>query len=234
MARSRHIGSRFGKLLVIDVHEVRKEKGQHRQVMRTRCDCGEERLVYMTTLQQGGCKACVRCARPPRDTAYAAHPLYSRWNAMRARCNHANHRQYGHYGGRGIKVCARWDVPGPEGFNNFLADMGPCPAGMTLERVDVEKGYSPGNCVWAGWVDQGNNRRNNVRVTVRGETRTLSQWARRLGTTTSRFEFALRYGYSWVEIIEKVIAANGRSVRWQPAGTRKRPDQSYRAARPKD
>lgn len=74
---------------------------------------------------------------------------------MRQRCNNPNSKVYVHYGGRGIKVCKRW-----QRFENFHQDMGDVPLGLTLERVDNNKGYSAGNCVWATQQDQVRNKRD--------------------------------------------------------------------------
>jgi hypothetical protein len=77
---------------------------------------------------------------------------------MRQRCEDPRHKSYNRYGGRGIKVCERWQT-----FVNFLADMGPKPSDLQLERVDNEKGYEPGNCVWATRSEQAKNRRARER-----------------------------------------------------------------------
>jgi hypothetical protein len=99
-------------------------------------------------------------------------PTYAVWRGLRQRCQNPYHKQFAAYGGRGIKVCERWSS-----FVNFLADMGTKPPGMSLDRIDNDKGYSKDNCRWATSKEQNNNRRDNRHVTVGGETRTIAEWA---------------------------------------------------------
>lgn len=82
------------------------------------------------------------------------------WSAMLQRCTNPKNHAFSHYGGRGILVCRRWLK-----FANFIADMGPRPSGFTLERRNNNKGYSPRNCKWATWGEQGKNRRPRSLVT---------------------------------------------------------------------
>ena len=84
-------------------------------------------------------------------------PTYASWRNMKARCLNSRHHRFKVYGARGIKVCAAW----VESFPAFLRDMGTRPAGKTLDRIDVDAGYSPGNCRWATAKQQGGNQQRN-------------------------------------------------------------------------
>lgn len=96
---------------------------------------------------------------------------------MRQRCNDVNHVRYAQYGGRGIAVCERW-----ASFANFLEDMGmPPQPGLSLERTDSDKGYEPGNCVWATNAQQARNKTSNRFYTLGDKTLCLSDWASDLG-----------------------------------------------------
>lgn len=103
---------------------------------------------------------------------------YRCWINMRQRCHSPKAQAYAAYGGRGITVCERWQT-----FENFLADMGEPPPRMTLERKNNDLGYEPGNCVWATYKAQNNNRRGNILVTVEGRTQTVAQWSAETGLT---------------------------------------------------
>lgn len=113
---------------------------------------------------------------PPGVAKKNEHPLYNTWAKMLSRCNNQKCPAYHNYGGRGIKVCERWKE-----FWNFAYDMGQRPDGYTLERVDNDGDYEPGNCTWATPYEQGQNTRRTRPVTIDGETHSIETWMRRLG-----------------------------------------------------
>lgn len=118
--------------------------------------------------------------------------LRERWRGMIRRTTDPNHRAYPAYGGRGIKVCERWQT-----FDNFLADMGPTfRTGLTLDRIDVNGDYEPGNVQWATAEQQGRNRRDTVLISWRDRTLSIPDWADRLGIPADSLSRRLRRGWS--------------------------------------
>lgn len=115
---------------------------------------------------------------------------YSAWCAMVKRCTNAANKDFGHYGGRGIGVCEKWR----NSFQAFLEDMGVRPAGMSIERRNVNGNYEPSNCHWATRQEQANNTRSNVFVVSAGRSTTMAAYARERAIDYDRLRRALKSG----------------------------------------
>lgn len=124
---------------------------------------------------------------------------------MRSRCTNPNVDSFPLYGGRGFRVCERW-----RSYAGFLADMGECPPGMTLERVDPNGNYEPGNVRWATPREQANNRRSNRVLEHNGERHTAADWARRLGMRPQTLIQRLRYGWSVARALTEPVISPKR------------------------
>jgi hypothetical protein len=114
---------------------------------------------------------------------------YTAWRSIRAHCYCVTHKQYADYGGRGITVCLEWDT-----FEQFLADMGEAPKGMSIDRRDNNRGYSKGNCRWATPTEQSQNRRSNRLIAFNNEVHCLAEWARRFGISRELLRWRLEHG----------------------------------------
>ena len=170
------IGKRFGKLIV----EAQAHSLNHRRYWQCKCDCGS--LVFIKTkyLNNGDTKSC-GCLKSEVNKLRTTHGMthsteYHRWAGMIQRCSSEKDKQWKNYGGRGIKVCDRWRK-----FENFYADMGSCPEGFQLDRIDNDRGYEPSNCRWVDLSTQARNRRNNHVLTLHGISKTVAEWAEHTG-----------------------------------------------------
>ncbi len=174
-------GQRFGRYVALH-RGVDWRPGNPAWVCR--CDCGTEKTVRAASLRRGTTVSCgcynsenkrAMCVERNTTHGMSGSREYIVWSNMVQRCHDPNSTNYSDYGGKGIAVCDRWRK-----FENFFADMGQKPSPKhTLDRSDSSLGYSPDNCRWATMKEQENNRTNNRRITFRGETLTLMQWAER-------------------------------------------------------
>ena len=175
---------KFGRLQPIELDHIRANPSGNRiRYWRCICDCGTEVVVPHGSLRNGETKSCGCLRRELVAQKNAKHgrsglPEYQVWQDMKRRCLNPKSKSFSIYGGRGISVCERWQTS----FEHFHADMGARPfATATIERVDNNGNYEPGNCRWATRREQMNNVRKNVILTVDGESATLAEWARRTG-----------------------------------------------------
>jgi hypothetical protein len=153
-------GRRFGRLTAIKIVGHNKHAAR---LWLWRCDCGEEIERPSQAIKEGRQISC-GCYRPPRAThGKSSTTTYRAWIEMKARCRGKDQRSITYYRDRNIAVCARW-----EKFEPFFADMGERPPGFTIERIDNERGYYPGNCRWAPQREQLRNTRRTLRVIIDG------------------------------------------------------------------
>jgi hypothetical protein len=187
-----YTGNRFSFLTVLR----RGEQIDGRQAWVVRCDCGAEKLMKPSSFAYGGTKSC-GCKRNELRAHLRKHGSkhtseYWAWRSMKQRCLNPNCADYKNYGGRGIKVCDRWLE-----FQNFLADMGRRPSPRhSLDRLDNNKGYEPGNCLWRTYEDQNNNTRANRFLELNGRTQTMAQWAREYGLPAYSVSHRISRGWS--------------------------------------
>lgn len=125
-------------------------------------------------------------------------PEHRAWVGMKQRCNNPKKKDYQHYGGRGISVCPAWLVS----FKAFYSDVGPRPsAAHSLDRIDVNRGYEPGNVRWATHQQQVENTRVVRLVTVSGKTQSVSAWEREMGLSKGQVRSREASGWSIEEAI---------------------------------
>jgi hypothetical protein len=161
-------GEVFGRLTAI---EPIRQRGKKEIYWRCQCSCGKLTLVMAQNLREGKIQSC-GCYKAERvSTRLSVHrhsrigaaqkpsPEYKAWCAMRDRCNRQNHIAYKNYGGRGIKVCSEWEAS----FTAFLAHIGPKPTpAHTVDRINVDGNYAPGNVRWATRKEQAANKRPRI------------------------------------------------------------------------
>ena len=195
------LGEHRGRWLVLG--EAARDRYGNRK-WKCRCECGVISIVYQNALRGGQSTQCGLCSRRSTVGARAAStrthgmsrtPTYRVWEAMIRRCRNVSDGAYQHYGGRGITVCPEWIGDG--GFERFLACLGVLPKrGYTIDRIDVDGNYEPGNVRWATKSEQARNRRNNRLISFGGRELCLAAWAVETGLSRETISRRLERGWS--------------------------------------
>lgn len=196
-------GQRYGKLVCL----YRVENDNYgRSKWRCQCDCGKVIDTSSNYLRTGSVSSCGCLRHHINGSAY--DKLYKRWIHMKQRCYDPNLKMYKYYGGRGIKVCDEWRN-NYEAFREWAYENGyddSLPAReCSLDRIDSNGDYEPGNCRWTDIYTQNNNKSDNRLITLNGETKTLAQWVRATGINRSTLENRIiRWGYDAEKLLSPV------------------------------
>lgn len=185
------VGNKYGKLLVLEYTE--KRNSNRNIIWKCLCECGNISYVATSALKSGHTKSC-GCSlnyntfseAGKKGGAVGKHylsrtKLYKTYNHMVDRCYNNKNISYKHYGARGIKVCDEWlnKENGLINFYNWANDNG-YRDDLTIDRIDVNGDYGPGNCRWATIEQQANNKRNNCFIEYEGEKYTISQLSKKI------------------------------------------------------
>lgn len=194
-------GKRFGKLTVIEKAGTNK----HRKLMwKCQCDCGNHSIVVGQDLRRGktsGCGVCIIGHNVKRGLTSSR--IYGIWNGMKNRCSNENTSSYYRYGARGITVCDEW-LNNFQSFYDWAMENG-YRDDLTIDRIDNDNGYSPDNCRWITMHEQNRNKCNNRKITCRGITKIVADWAIVLGIGKEILAYKLnRSELSEAEVIENL------------------------------
>jgi hypothetical protein len=198
------VAERFTRLLVQSEHPTRNSFG-HR-MWSCQCDCGSLKIASTNELRRGLVKSC-GCLRRELGRSRTApggpmdnrlhegrnRPEYRVWRGLLTRTLNPKSKDFPRYGGRGIRVCERWR----ESFTNFFEDMGQRPSpSYSIDRIDNDGPYSPENCRWATRSEQSRNTSQVRLFTIRGETKTIADWAEHFGLTWDAMYSRVRRGWT--------------------------------------
>lgn len=210
-------GQQFGKWTVVGFHSITVKKRQ--AMWLCRCECGTEKPVLGRNLITGTSRGCLRHGAMSHGRSNT--PEYDAWTSLIARCFNTNNPAYQRYGARGIAVCDKWK----ESFSAFFADMGPRPSPRhSIDRIDNDGHYEPGNCRWATKRQQSRNTSRNQLLTYNGKTMCITDWAIELGLSPNAIRGRLATGWTIDEALttprqetcpyrtRKVIEFNGISL----------------------
>ena len=187
-------GEIFGKLLVIKRVGV---DSWGKVLWRCECECGNKKDIPSSRLlRKDGSRSCGCRGKKHGDTGT---PLNRHWQWMRGRCR-PRHKRSKNYSDRGIRVCKEWDDF--LNFKNWALKNGYKP-GLTLDRINNDKGYSPKNCRWVDRKTQAQNTSTNINITFEGKTKCIAEWSRITGFSESTISRRLNeYGWTPKQIFE--------------------------------
>lgn len=209
-AKEQVVGTRYGRWTVVsESNPVYRDNGKSDRTVMCKCDCGTVRRIKLKNLKYGSSKSC-GCYRSDymrkRHTTHGETDtrLFRIWDNMNSRCRN-NTKWNRNYAGRGISVCEEWK--GKNGFVAFKewAIQNGYTEKLTIDRIDVNSGYSPSNCRWVNMIVQGNNRRTNRLLTYKGVTRTMSEFSRQFNISIPTLYSRLERGWTVDDALEREV-----------------------------
>lgn len=197
-------GKTFGRLTVLHRGPDHiQQSGETRITWVCQCSCGNPELQI---LQRGsveredascGCRRKEKMSAVTTTHGQSKTRTYKAYHNMLQRCYQESHPEYPNYGGRGIEVCARWR----EDYVHFVADMGACPPGLSIDRKDNDKGYCKDNCRWTTVKEQNRNKRDNRYVYAKGRRWVLADLAVELEMSVSTLRRRVERGLSEEQLV---------------------------------
>lgn len=204
MRRLNLAGERFGKLVALR----RLEHQSSISFWLCQCDCGETTTVRLGNLRNGHTTSCgciklemEHGLRHGHDRAGKRTRTLRCWAGAKTRCFNPKNPSYPRWGGRGITMCDEWR----NSFAAFLRDMGECPEGKSLDRIDNNGNYEPENCRWSTLDEQARNKRNNIWVDLNGQKVTLKDFARAKQINYYSLHKLMNYHNQPAEVIAKMM-----------------------------
>jgi hypothetical protein len=196
-------GQKFGHITVLGF--VGQDPKTTESMWLCECVCGTKLTRRGGGIRDGGIKSCGCKKAEMIGQGNTKHgdsfsDTYESWRGMRDRCLNPDNSAWDDYGGRGISICERWSD-----YLAFKEDMGERPEGLTIDRINVNGNYEPGNCRWATMKAQSNNRRNNVVLTHDGKTMTLAQWSEFLGVSHGALSKRIKLGWPVDRVLSSVV-----------------------------
>jgi len=201
-------GRLVGQLTVIERVLIPKQSAH----WLCQCICGNTKIVRGSDLRRGFVSSCGCMAGYHKPIhGYTATKIYWVWQGMLNRCRNKNNASYKNYGGRGISVCKRWQ--NPDGFPNFLHDMGEPPTHKhSIDRIDNDGNYSAENCRWATRHQQARNSRHMTIVTIDGVSRHLVDYLSEYRVSYRLYWERINRGWSQSEAIRTAPLPHGQRL----------------------
>ena len=189
------VGKHFGKLTVIQFVGRNKD---YRDMWECQCVCGNKTVTDGKSLRNGNTKSCgcmkrTEAARKNTKHGSSKTRLYHIWTGIKRRCLNPNDPKYKNYGHRGITICREWRE-NFVGFQEWAISHGYTDS-MSIERIDVNKGYEPANCTWIPPSKQALNKTTTKRIEFNGETKSMSEWAKELGLNYGTLKSRIDHGW---------------------------------------